>query len=215
MDVVIVGAGGSGRECAQFVCDIEAAGGELRLRGFLDDDQAAEGDETLNAPLLGPVNGHDVSPDTGYLVAVGHGPTRAALALEIERRGGRLVGLIHPKACVSRSAKLGRHVVLAPFAYIGPRAVVGDHAQLNVYASVSHDARVGDRCTLSPYATLNGHAVVESDVFMGTRATVTVGCVIGEGSRVGAGAVVLQDMPARSLVVGMPARHRSRKETSI
>jgi acetyltransferase-like isoleucine patch superfamily enzyme len=50
--------------------------------------------------------------------------------------------------------------------------------------------------------------VVGDDVFLGTGAIVTRGVTIGDGARVGAGAVVLDDVPAGVTVVGAPAAPR-------
>jgi serine O-acetyltransferase len=53
-----------------------------------------------------------------------------------------------------------------------------------------------------------GVPVLEDDVFVGSGAKVIGGVRLGVGSRVGANAVVLQDVPAGATAVGIPARCR-------
>jgi sugar O-acyltransferase (sialic acid O-acetyltransferase NeuD family) len=208
VNVIVVGAGGFGRECAHYIRDIERGSNSIRLKGFLDDDPTAEGDDTLGVPLLGPIRDHPISSTERYVVAVGDGVVRARVAGDLEARGGELLSVRHPTAWVASSALVGRHVILAPFSFVGPRARVDNHCAVNIYGSVGHDATVGEGTTVSPYATLNGDAVVGRFVFLGTGSVVTVGKSIGDGSKLSAGAVVHRDIPPQSLAVGSPARHR-------
>lgn len=83
--------------------------------------------------------------------------------------------------------------------------------------------RIGDNVMIAPKVSLitGGHPLplterreyvtsapitIEDDVWIGAAAVVTQGVVIGEGSVVAAGAVVTRDVPAHTLVAGVPAR---------
>jgi maltose O-acetyltransferase len=48
--------------------------------------------------------------------------------------------------------------------------------------------------------------VLEENVWIGIRAIVLRGVTIGQGSVIGAGSVVVNDVPPRSLAAGVPAR---------
>lgn len=54
--------------------------------------------------------------------------------------------------------------------------------------------------------TASAPIVIEADVWIGAAAVVTQGVTIGAGAVVAAGAVVTRDVPARTLVAGVPAR---------
>lgn len=110
-----------------------------------------------------------------------------------------------------------------------PLIVVGDHVrttgQLTISALVG--VHVGDRVAIARGVYIADHthaydtpgvAVRDQGVkdvrpvrictgaWLGTGAVISPGVTVGEGAVVGAYAVVLQDVPARSLVVGSPAR---------
>ena len=207
-DLVIVGAGGFGREVYQWA---RAAfdPGSHRIKGFLSnrpDDLAGKG---IDAPLLGDPDSYAVAAGDRFLAAVGSPSVRRALVERLAARGARFETLVHPTAVVAPTARIGEGVVLCPFATVSDAVILGDFAMLNFYASAGHDARIGRYATLSPYATVNGFAALGDGVFLGSHATVTAGRMLGDGARVSANVAVHADVPARTLVYGPPAKQAS------
>ena len=96
-----------------------------------------------------------------------------------------------------------------PGAVLGRRLFI-DHATGVV---IGETAIVGDDVTLYQGVTLGGtgkghgkrHPTVRDGVFIGNNANLLGDITIGENSRVGAGSVVLSDVPPNSTVVGVPA----------
>lgn len=100
-----------------------------------------------------------------------------------------------------------RGVYVAPTAVIGLFATFGDHAHVLASATVSHGCYVGEFATIATGAILCGEVYVEPGAFIGAGAVVVHGGIrIGADAVVGAGAVVLEDVPAGATVVGNPAR---------
>ncbi len=100
-------------------------------------------------------------------------------------------------------------VDIHPAALLGPRLFI-DHAAGVV---IGETAIVGSDVTLYQGVTLGGtgkghgkrHPTVCDGVFIGNNANVLGDITVGENSRVGAGSVVLADVPPNSTVVGVPA----------
>lgn len=69
---------------------------------------------------------------------------------------------------------------------------------------IEHQVTIGDRDYKSP--------VLGNDVFVGAGAKILGDVRIGDGARIGANAVVLNDVPAQSTAVGVPARIVSKNE---
>jgi acetyltransferase-like isoleucine patch superfamily enzyme len=94
--------------------------------------------------------------------------------------------------------------------------------QTGVY--IPRETEIGDRVFLGPNATLLNDPyplrvdaelegpTLEDDVSVGANATVLPGVTVGEGSFVAAGAVVVDDVPPKTLAVGEPARHEELPE---
>ncbi|MBZ6527279.1 sugar O-acetyltransferase [Aerococcaceae bacterium DSM 111021] len=81
---------------------------------------------------------------------------------------------------------------------IGNNVLIGHQV---VIATLDHDVAPGQRGILHP-----AKVVIEDDVWIGANATITKGVTVGQGSIIAAGSVVTKDVPAMSIVGGVPAR---------
>lgn len=208
VDLVVVGAGGHGRELADLIDAATMDGAPHRLLGFLDDDPRRHGTLVADRPVLG---GHAwlLAPARGsvrYVLGVGAPAAKFRLAAVLDGARRRAPAVIHPRATV------GARVVLGPGAVVGAHALVtcdaslGAHAHLNVHASVSHDCAVGAYAHLAPGSRLAGSVRLGEGCDLGMGALVLPGVEIGAWSVIGAGAVVTASLPPDCTAVGVPAR---------
>lgn len=207
-ELVIVGAGGLGREASEYAADAIAAGWPYRLVGFADDSAMQAGGRIMGLDHLGRTDDPEVIAGKSCLIAVGDPESRKLLGARIQALGGTLATLSHPSAFVSPTSQVAPGVIICPFAFIGSNAHVGVNVLVNIYASIGHDAGVGSHSVLSPYATLNGYAYAGDCVFLGTRAILAPKVVLGSFSRVTAGSTVTRTAPTGSLLDGSPATGR-------
>jgi serine O-acetyltransferase len=118
-------------------------------------------------------------------------------------------GLRFPARLLSQLVRLLTGIEIHPAAQLGRRLFI-DHGMGVV---IGETAIVGDDVTLYQGVTLGGtgkqrgkrHPTLCDRVFVGNNANILGDITIGENSRVGAGSVVLQDVPPNSTVVGVPA----------
>jgi serine O-acetyltransferase len=114
-----------------------------------------------------------------------------------------------PARVLSQVARFFTGVDIHPGAALGRRLFI-DHASGVV---IGETAIVGDDVTMYQGVTLGGtgkehgkrHPTVCDGVFIGNNANLLGNITVGENSRVGAGSVVLSDVPPNSTVVGVPA----------
>ncbi len=204
MSVVIVGAGGFGREVNQYIRDI----GTHEVRGFLDDHATAVEPASLGLEVLGTVRDYEPLEDDLVVLAIGRPDLRVSIATELRERGARFLSVIHPLAWVADTAVVGAGSIIAPFATVGAHATLGDNVVMTFYSSVAHDARIGEGSALSPYSVANGGAELGVAAFLGAGAIVNPLKKVGDHSRVAAASVVYRDVPTRSLASGNPAKSR-------
>ncbi len=200
--VVIVGAGGFGREVRFWARDAWGGAG-VEFAGHLG---AATGRPDGTLRLLGEPDAHAPRDDEGFLLAIGIPGVRRRVAEDLAARGARFLTLVHPTAVVAPTARIAAGAVICPGAVISDAAVVGPWALVNYHASVAHDAEVGPFAVLSPYATLAGRARAGADAFLGLHASIGPGCTLGDRSKISANSCLLSDAPPDSIVYGVPGR---------
>ncbi len=137
-------------------------------------------------------------------------------ALTFHRLAHRLwrAGWLVTARLVSHVSRGVTGIEIHPAARIGPGVFI-DHGMGVV---IGETAEVGENVTLYQGVTLGGtslkrekrHPTLESNVVVGTGAAVMGAITVGEGTRIGAGSVVVRDVPPNSVVVGVPGRVISR-----
>jgi len=203
--ILIVGAGGFGREVVHWARDAWPARAD-RIAGFLSADPRILDGHDHPLPVLGDPAGFEPRPGDAFVLAIGIPGTRRRVAESLAARGASFLTLVHPTAVVAPTAALGPGTIVCPAAVVSDAAVLGRHVLVNYHASLAHDAAAGDYAVLSPYAALGGGARLAADVFLGLHAAVGPAVMIGERSKVAAGSCALADVPPDSLVLGVPGR---------
>ena len=205
MRIVIVGAGGHGR----VVLDIIRNNHQFDIAGMLDSNTARQHDKVDGVEILGDLSLISQFGELGIgaaVVAIGDNNIRAAYAQALQKAGVSLVSAIHPSCSIADTARIGKNVVIASGVNVCTHVTVADSAILNTGCIVEHESHIGPAAHICPGVKLAGHVTVQGSAFVGIGATVIQGVTIGEAAVVGAGAVVLNDVPAYATVVGVPAR---------
>jgi sugar O-acyltransferase (sialic acid O-acetyltransferase NeuD family) len=205
--VLIVGSSGH----ARVIVDIIERIGTHRILGFLDDTKTP-GMIEIGYPILGsladlPEIVLEHNPQ-GFFLAIGDNWNRGVVADKIKQLTPALPAIIavHPGAQVARSASLGPGTAIMAGAVVNSNASVGSFCIVNTRASVDHDSNLDDFASLGPAATLAGNVRVGSYSAICLQACVAEKVSIGSHTVVGAGSVVLSDLPDGVLAYGTPAR---------
>ncbi len=147
--------------------------------------------------------------EQGYaaFVAVGSNRLRRKLSNKLDQLGMPLATIISSQAWISPSASVGEGTVVMPGAILGAETRVGRGAIINTASSIDHDGNIGDYVHIAPGVHLAGCVTVGEASFLGVGACVIPERSIGSGSTIGAGAVVVRDVPDNQVWVGCPARY--------
>ena len=208
--LVIVGAGGFGRQALDVVEAINAVERRWEFLGFLDDSTAHDPlVARRGAAILGTVV-LLASIDTAYVIAIADPKTRERVDTFATQAGRQPATLIHPAAVQGTMNMIGPGFTAMAGSCISTGLTIGRHVHLGQTATVGHDALVGDFATIYPGAHISGKVTLEDSVSIGTGANIIQGLTIGRHTFVGAGAVVTRSLPGGIVAVGVPARERRR-----
>ena len=205
--LLLVGGGGHCRS----VLDCVLRSGAYDAIGIVEREGAA-GTTVLGVPVVG----HDADlprllADGWHYAAVTLGsigaPTRRhALYQQLKALGFQLPVLADPSAVISSHAELAEGTFVGKRAVINAGSSVGVCAILNTGSVIEHDCMVGGCVHVSC-----GAVQAEANVHIGAGAVVMQGVRIGRDSIIGAGSVIIRDVPADCTVVGNPGRILERK----
>jgi sugar O-acyltransferase (sialic acid O-acetyltransferase NeuD family) len=195
-------------EQGRVVVDILRAAGDTEDIVFVDDDPARHTEQIAGHSVVGDLDEFTAAytANTQCVVAFGDRPgVRLQLADRLSNRGYKFFNAVHPSTQISETAELGEGLMINAQSYIGPDVIVEDHILIDSCVTISHESVLKGGSTIAPNATLAGGVVVEEDAYVGPSATIVEDLTIGSGAVVGAGAVVTEDVPPNTTVVGVPA----------
>jgi len=206
--IVIVGAGGLGREVALLLSQLNAAGATWEVRGFYDDRRPAT--PTVGGlPYLGTTPDLNATPEPlAVAVAVGSSADRAAVVGRLTSPLLHFPALVHPQVALhpAQRVALGEGCLIQPGCVLTCDITLGRFVLLSPNCTVGHDATLADFCSLLPQASVGGAAHLGEGTCVGAHATIIQGVTTGAYAVLGAGAVAVRHVPARTTVVGVPAR---------
>ena len=127
-------------------------------------------------------------------------------------------------ALIREDTTIGDGVIVGTDTVIDGRTEIGSNVSLQTGVYVPTDTTIGDNVFVGPRVVMtNDPYPVRRDVDLvgptladgvsvGANATILPGVRIGEGSFVAAGSTITEDVPADTLALGTPARHRELPE---
>ncbi len=204
--LLVVGAGGFGREVAAWASDIPLSARDWELGGFLDDCADALHGYEVGLPIVGGIAEYVPQESDLFVMALGDPRTKLAAAGRLTKRGAQFITLVHPTAIVGDRSRLGAGTVVCPRAVITTDVKIGRFVTINLHATIGHDTVVGDGCTLSCQTDVTGFARLGEGVFLGSHASVLPGAKVGDYAKVGAGSIVLKKVRPGTTVLGVPGK---------
>lgn len=208
-NLLIVGAGGFGREVLGYIEDDNPL---FNIKGFLDSRLEILDKTPRGVGIIGDPLNYIPEPDDVFMAAVGDPKQRHKFTSVLrDSHHADFATVIHPRANVSRHAKIMNGCIIAPQVGISVDTFIGEFSCIQEYTVIGHDAHVGNWCQINSHCTIAGGARIGNFVTIHPNSVITSNAVIGDGVIVGAGSVVIGKIPSGVTVMGNPARKFSFK----
>lgn len=207
-NIAIYGAGGFGREVLTLIEQINEQENKYNFIGFFDD--GIKRGEIINGfPVLGGINVLNHWDERLALVlAIGSPMMKKSVFSRIRNSNLSYPSLIHPSTqiCAAHYVELEDGCIVCAGCIITVNVVLHKFVILNLSCTVGHDTEIGEFSSFMPAVNISGEVVIGKDVYVGTGAKIINQLSIGDGTIVGAGAVVAKTLPPNCTAVGIPAK---------
>lgn len=203
--VLIIGAGGWGREVLAQMQNDPSCNIEWTVKGFLDSRQDILQKYDCGMPILGDPLFYEPQPGDAFVCAQGNPKDREKYSQPLFTKNGNFFPIL-TRSHISPRVKIGRGVFVAEYAQIGPDVTLGNFSNIFSQSILGHDVKIGEYAQIGAMSFVGGAATIGAFATVHPNATILPGVQIGEESIIGAGAVVIKNVPPRTTVFGNPAR---------
>jgi sugar O-acyltransferase (sialic acid O-acetyltransferase NeuD family) len=207
-NIVILGAGGFGREVLDIMIAQNKVSKRWKILGFVDENPKLKGKVLNGYRVLGSFDWFsEVDPkEINVVCAIGDNVSKKKVVEKAKGLGLRFANVVHPSVIMTEFVTLGEGVIICAGCILTNQITIGNHVIINLDVTIGHDSIIEDFCTLSPGVHISGRNKIGEGANVGTGAVTIQGIAIGRWSIIGAGAVVVQDIPDKVIAVGIPAK---------
>lgn len=201
---IIVGAGTYGQVYAEYLKN------DYDVVGFIDDNHTLHNKEIEGIEVLGDINYllESISIDVKIFVPIGNVNAKETILEKIRNKGFKTPNFIHPTANIHDSVTIGEQgVYILQGVVIMPLTVINNDVMISAGSIISHHSVVEDGCFISFGVNVGASLIIRKKAYLGISSTIMTGVKeVGGNSTIGAGAVIIRDVPDFAVVVGNPGK---------
>lgn len=210
-NVVIVGAGGFGREVASLLKRINKVEPTWNFLGFYDDDTnlLPKGTKNEYGEVLGTTYDlNKVEEHLSVILAVGSPQSVRLIRERLDNPNIVFPNIIAPDAHIldTDNYKMGEGNILSSFSSISCNVRIGNFNILNNRVSFGHDVEIGDYNVFMTACRISGSSNIGNGNLFGVASIVIPNIKVGEGITVSPGSVIVRKPKDNNTYVGNPAK---------
>lgn len=203
-DLLIVGGGGMARKIIAKIKKINAQNPTWNVLGMLDDNLESMAGVKCDQAVIGTIKDYVPKPTDHFVMGVSDPALKEKLAKVMKAKGVRFETLLAPEVDLGDDVTFGEGCIIFTPHIIDSGATFGDFVTV-MGSTVSFDASIGDYCTLTGFANTTT-ATLGKRVYVGSHAVILENLTVGDDVHIGAGSIVVRDIPSAVKVFGVPAR---------
>lgn len=204
--LIIVGAGGLGREVFSWASHHPDCGQVWNIAGFIDDNLTALDDFGYSVKVIDTISNYNPSAEDVLVCAIGKPAIKRLVCERLIAHSAKFISLIHPSVVMGANVSLANGVVICPHVTLTADIQVGTFSLINCHSSAGHDVAIGAWSTISGHCDVTGGCKIGEGAFLATGVRVLPGKTVGSNAYVGAASVVMRSVQSEDRVFGNPAR---------
>ncbi|SFD07439.1 acetyltransferase [Algibacter pectinivorans] len=205
-NAVIIGAGTQGQVYASYLKE-----DGINIVGFIDDDKELIGKKVINIPVLGQYKDLFSSEFKNKIQQVycpiGNNIIRSKYLSTLKKEGYEIPSFIHKTVSIGPDVSLGEAVYMLAGNIVMPHTTIGNYIMINMDSTIAHHVNMEDGVFMSSGVNVGALINVRQNAYIGMGVTVMTGVKeIGANCLIGAGTVIIKNVPENATMVGNPGR---------
>ncbi len=205
-NAVIIGAGTQGQVYFSY---LKEAG--VNIIGFIDDNPDLEEQKVLGIPVLGKYKDLFLEEFKNKIqdvyCPIGVNAVRQEYLSTLKKEGYGIPGFLHHTVSIAPDVNIGEAVYMLAGNIVMPHTTIGSYIMINMDSTIAHHVTLEDGVFLSSGVNIGALIHVKENAYIGMGVTAMTGVKeIGKDTLIGAGTVIIKDVPDYTTVVGNPGR---------
>lgn len=190
-DIVIIGAGGIGREVAWIIEEINEVNPTWNVIGFVDENSEMHNKVLNGYKVLGNLEALDKLEIKPYVVvAIANCSVKKDIVTRLENKFN-FATIVYPSVRVSKYIEVGRGSIIYPGVILTVNTKIGEHVIISGNCGIGHDTVIGDYSSVLWGSSFSGYDIVGNECFIGVGCSISQGIRIVKGSRVDTGGIII------------------------
>lgn len=183
----------------------------MEIAGFLDERVEYKGKMVDDVPVLGDLP--DILSLKNHVkvvcAGVGDPNLKKRFVEKTQNYGFQFAeSLVHPSVYISKRNKIGIGNIICEGTIMTTNVEIKNFVIINRGVNISHDDVIADYVTVAPGVNIAGNVYIQEGAYIGIGSSIREKTIIGSWSIIGGGAFVKEDVPEKTLYVGVPAKFK-------
>lgn len=193
-DILIIGAGGIGRETAWIIEEINEVKPTWNLLGYIDENSEMHGKELNGYKVLGGLEVLEKLEEKPYVVvAIANCSVKKSIVTKLGEKYN-FATIIYPTVKVSKFIQIGQGTIIYPGVILTVNTKIGNHVLISGNCGIGHDTVIGDYSSVLWGSNFSGYDTVGESCFIGVGSKVIQGIDISKENKISAGITVIEDV---------------------
>ena len=164
-DIVIIGAGGVGRETAWIIEQINMRKSTWNIIGFVDDNEEIWNSEINGYRVIGNLNClNDLENRPYVIIAIANYEVKKSIVSKLEDKF-EFATIVHPDVYLNRTIEIGNDSIVYPGVIMTTNISIGNHVIVSPKCGIGHDSVIKDYVSLLWNVNVSGFDVIEEGSF--------------------------------------------------
>ena len=201
-DLIIVGAGGFGREALCLALEINKIRKQWNILGFIDDNHDALNGVKCDYQIIGSIKNWIPEENQVFAIGISAPVAKEKVTTHLKSRNAKFITLISPHVYVGPYTEMGEGCVV--YGSIGDNVKLGNFVHI-AGSMIGQDSVIGDYSTTSGFVNV-ASAIIGKRVFIGSNSVILNHLKVGDDAYVCAGSMVFSNIKSGRKVWGNPAK---------